>query len=268
MENWIRRQLFTITDEGPCLRFVLKHITSGKKASEVLSLPVPEQAGSDFVTELINELEATAVSDAGGVGGVQSYIIQSFFTKSKTRPGARFTFRVQGENEEDIDGEFSSEPPTLRGQLSQTQRHLEAVMRTSTMNTGHVMAMMQRTINRLADQNEALADDKLKTLEVLESLHSQKHERDLETRKAAHREELVEKGFDKLGLLMPVVVNKLTGRKMLPETASSKEMMISAFLESLSPEQLDKISSTLEPEQMAAFAQAAQQFMAPEKPED
>ncbi|MFH1010994.1 MAG: hypothetical protein V1784_07150 [bacterium] len=211
---------------------------------------MPAKTDDDFLVSAINDIEANSEADAGGIGGIQSYVVLAFFEDEPDKPLARFTFRVAGDNEED-EGEISSEPPNRIGITSQLMRHNEAIMRTGTIATGQVVAVMQRTIASLSEANERLTTQRLESFQLIEELQSQKHERDLMASREAMKQQMIRETFEKATLLLPVVVNKLTGKTLLPERKSGQEIMIKEFMNSLTPEQANGLQNILKPEQLA-----------------
>jgi hypothetical protein len=141
-------------------------------------------------------------------------------------------------------------------------RHMEAIMRTSVMVQGEVMRNQTRMIERLAQQNEVLQAKHMETIELIEELHSKKHEREVKTIEVAAKVERENEVASKLMLLAPVVVNKIAGKKLLPETASPEQIQVDQFLESFTQEQMLKMQSVLSPSQLLVVMelyQAAQQ---------
>lgn len=260
-EAWLRKQLFIARDEGTCNKLVLKHIQIGNKlGNEVACLRVPAAVNDDFLVTAINEVEAAAAADAGGIGGTQSYIVQAFFENDADKALARFTFRVAGDDEEDENDGLNSEPPNRIGLTSQLMRHTEAIMRTGTMATGQVVAVMQRTIANLTESNERLMAQRMESYQLIEELQSQKHERDLLTSREAMKQQMIRETFEKATLLLPVVINKLTGKNVLPEKKTGGEIMIKEFMNSLTPEQGEKLQTILNPAQLTVVLSMMEGF--------
>jgi hypothetical protein len=63
-----------------------------------------------------------------------------------------------------------------------------------------------------------------------------------------------DKIFEKLSLLVPVVINKLAGQKVF-NTDDPSVLMLKSFAESMSVEQFQRIQSTLTPEQSILLGQ-------------
>ena len=254
-EKWARGQVYNEREDfGKCVRFVLRHLTSGTKAgSEVLTIDTKDP-DDDKLTDWRIELEAAATQDASGIGGLQSYVVQSFFEHSKTHV-ARFTFRVDAGNEDEEGDVNTTEGPTATGLTAQLMRHNEALVRTSILGTQQVVQTLQRTVTRQSEMLEKLFDEKIENLSSIEDLLSKKHERELTTKKQERDDEMRAQLLDSAKLLLPVVVNKLSGKKLLPEPQSEKEAMLAALISQLQPEQFDGILKILTPAQQLAMVE-------------
>lgn len=262
-EHWIRKQVFIIADDGKCTKLVMRHVTSASRTGQiVLSVEVPEDVDDGWVTTTKEELINIAQADSEGIGGTQGYIILSYHGESAT-PSARFTIKMH--STADVDGDdISTEPPNQKGLLGQTMRHLEAVMRTSAMMQASTLSATQRMMGQQEMIIEKLIKEKFDNIDVVETLLSQKSDREIEQAKAAHALEMQDKIVDTVQLLLPVALNKLkgNGQKMLPEKASGIDQQIAAIADTITTDQLTKMQQVFEPAQLMAildlFSQAKQ----------
>ena len=268
LNQWIRKQLYVERDEGQPARFVLKHVGAGNKlGSEVCAIAVPKnpaQRGDDFVEATIGEIESTANQDAGGLGGVQSYVVQAYFV-GEDKPLARYTFKVQGADDDDEGGSMSSEPPNKVGITSQLMRHQEAIFRTAVMSNSQVVGTLMRQNQVLADMVEKFMQDRVQTIDVLEQMMSRKQERDLEVQRSTAKQAMLQDAFEKLMTLAPIVVAKIAGKGTMPGAESALEVQIKGLLETITPDQFDALSGTLKPEQQMALAELYQGLQDAEK---
>lgn len=255
--GWIRKQLF-VDRNGQCVRLSLRHILpNGKLGAEICDYDRPAKLDDGAIESLASEIMAAAEADAGGSNGpVESYALLAFF-EGKDKP-FRFRFRVQTESEQDEDDGYSTEPPTKNGLIGQAMRHQEATMKAFTAMVGSSLGNMQRMLDTTVGSLNTMMDDKIKLLSLVEELTSRKHERELETSKQDHALAMKEAAFEKLASLAPVVVNRLAGRKMLPEAQSPQAAMMRSFMSTLEPEQLEQISRVLKPEQMIVLGEVIQ----------
>lgn len=247
-------------DAGNCQKFLLKHVNANAKQNEVQTFDcrsIHKQSDGDkrdtFIDQIINAIEEAAHDDAESLGGHQKYLLLAYYQNS-TKPLARCGFRVDaGDDDDDSDEELASEPANAKGLVAQAMRHQEGNFRTSVMATNHVINMMQRTIDTQQETINTLLASKMDTIKLVEDLVSQRHERDLAAAEQKAlldmKENLVKKGM----LLAPLVVNKLAGKKIMPEDMSSKEALLSEFAKSLTQEQVLAIHQQLNPAQAAAM---------------
>jgi hypothetical protein len=258
LEHWLRKQVYIEREEGRCERFTLRHVLpTGKAGNEVLTQTVPDQLQESTCEGIAQEFETAASSDASGLGGVQTYVIQAICGE-EGKSVARMTFRVAGEDDNADDDSMSSEPATKTGLTAQAMRHTEAIMRNSVMMQGQVYGNMQRMLDSAMGALNDTLNEKLAMVKLIEDLATEKHRRELETKKEEHSMMLKTAAYEKLALLAPGMINKLSGKKLLPEAASPVELGIRAFADSLTPQQLEVISQTLHPEQMIALGSILQ----------
>ena len=259
-ESWMRNQIYMNTDGGACKRLVLRHVTGASRiGNSVLNIEVPttlegEEGLSDvWIEETCKQIEDTAQGDADGAGGQNNYQVQSYHGESD-KPSARFSLKMHGAVDLDND-DVSSEPANKTGLIAQTMRHLEAVMRTTTIVQANALSTMQRTQARQEQMIEKLIDEKFQNITVVESLLSQKNERDMAQAHAVQKMEMQEKVVDKLMLMAPLALNsfmakKNNGQKLLPEEASQTEIQIASLADTMTMDQVEKLTGVLTPEQM------------------
>lgn len=262
LENWICVQLFGDTD-GKCTRFELRHLAMGQKKGKIVcSIKVPLEYDEGHSDEILRELEAMSEADATGMGGTQVYVALAFFGGRKTE-GARYPFRATNAD----DDEILSEPPTGTGMIAQAQRHLESVMRINTLGQSQVISVLTRMVERLDVENSNLQKGRIETVEIFEELMSKRHDREMDMLREERRGRLLDTMADKVETLMPVIANKLSGQRLLPEPDHGREM-VKTFIGSLEKDQLEQMSGILRPEQAVLFATAAEQFMKEKEAEE
>ncbi len=269
LEHWIRRQVYDDTDrpEGRCFRLVLKHLGASRREGQEISgyrVPPAKKCDENWILETVNRLEADSMADAGGIGGVQSYVVLSLFEKSGERPLARFTFREAGHDEVFDDDE--SEPATKTGHVAQMMRHNEAIMRIATVASGQALSYLQRVNASQGETIEKLIAERMANFEVVETLKSQHFERALILEKERNQDKRTQDAFEKLMALAPVVVNKIAGKRLLPEHTTPEKEMLKSLLESLTPAQFESLQTILKPEQAVLIASMMEQFSREEPP--
>jgi len=272
VKRWLEKHLWATREEGPVTKVVVKHLDANGRAGkeDVWACAIPHEGDSvtipeEEVTDLVNDMQTSCYDDAEGMAaGLQRYKILCY-VKHKSNAHSRFTFAMSGANDE-VDDTGVSEPATGKGLLGQLMRHNEAIMRTAVMSTNQNMAMMQRTIGRQNEHIEKLLEDRRETFEVTEDLKSQRHDRELASLQMENQEKRYSEMFDKASLLLPAVVNRVAGKKLLPENVSPMQDMLKGLAESLTEDQLAKIMPTLKPEQQIALLEFMDMSQGANKP--
>lgn len=259
LTHWLRLEIFKDTKLGRCVRFCVRHIANSKLGSEILDVEAPEGADDNWIGSFVADVESHVEMDAGGLGGTQAYCILAFRAKEPDKATGRHTFRITVD--EDVNDEpLNTEGPNKTGLVAQSMRHTEAMMRYSTVAIGQVIANQSRTIERLSAENEALLKQHARTFEVLEELQSHKHEREIEIRKAEFKEQVTRDMVNKAGLLLPSLVNRVVGKRLLPERTTPLEESIKQFMSSLTEDQMMTLAGVLTPEQQIALGSVVQSF--------
>lgn len=265
-EAWLRRHLYNERDEQRCSRFVLHHMgAAGKLGSEVFTIPadIPE----DRIEVTAEEVFEAGEADANGIGsGLQTYVVLAFYGSNKKHNG-RFTFRARGDEDDWGDGGETTEPPTTQGAMAQSMRHTETIMRTSIPGWGAAFQSLQHMVSQQSQVITDMMDDRFKTAELIEALTTAKHERELELLRETRKDETQRQLLESFKPMIPVVMNKLAGKKMLPE-ANPQSMMLKELFKTMKPEQLEAIQGALTPQQAMIVLSLAQNYVGPDKPED
>lgn len=264
-EAWLRRHLYNERDEKRCSRFVLHHMgATGKLGSEVFTIPadIPEER----IEATAEEVFEAGEGDASGIGGgLQTYVVLAFYGDNKKHNG-RFTFRARGDEDDWDDGGETTEPPTTQGAMAQSMRHTESIMRTSTAAMGSSFQGLQHMVTQQSQIIADFMDDRFKTAELIESLTTAKHERELELLREARKDETQKQLLENFKPMIPVVMNKLAGKKMLPE-ADPQSMMLKELFKTMKPEQLATIQGALTPQQAMIVLSLANNYVGTDEPE-
>jgi len=262
LERWIRQQVFLDDEEkGRCKKLVLKHVAGGRYGSEILSLPVPRKAVDDgWFEEACNQIEIRIADDAEGLGGMQTYSVLSYYDKRADKPGSRFTIRETSADDNLEDAE--SEPPTKTGIITQMMRHNEAAIRISLMSVGQVLTALKSANARQADLIEKMTTEKLANIETMERLRSEEVERRILLQKAETDEKMKGEIFDKLATLLPIAINRISGKNLLPAKKTAMEAVAQGLVESITPEQLEQLQTVFQPNQLVALMEIFQGLQA------
>lgn len=275
LQTWLRECLFTIVenDDGG-LRFarvIARHLLKGNhRGEEVFTVEVPKKAGEDWCDIAAMEMWSKLQTETANLGGLQKYALYAYHTGDNEAHTSRFIVRLQGYNEEDEGGEgLNSENPDKAGLVSQAMRHAEVYAKAM---SGMVMGLMsgyQTTLSRQAAMIEKLMDDKLEGMEVIQEMLSAKDERDVKLIQAKAKAKGVEELVGKLGVLLPAVANKISGKELFPVQESTVMMTTKAVLTSIMSDQekVDRLMAMLSPEEGIALMNLYESVSARDKEE-
>lgn len=251
----LRKWLVRTVEREPIDRFVIRHDTG----SEIATIRADE--GGTFerterqIDELATELSERVFEDAIGLGGLQRYIIAAY---SGDRAVTRLPVR---ENADASRGgpapgdPIDSEPPTEKGLLSQTMRHLEISERTHATAIANIFAMQTRMLREKDERIGHLEERHWDTVVAAEQLVSDHHRRELENRAADQKAEAMREVLGTFLQLAPTAANKMAGRALLPEKTSPALVGLRAFVGTMKAEQLEALKFVLTPAQLETFTE-------------
>lgn len=251
LDTWLRRQLFG--DSGPPTQLRVKHVVGDRGGGDVGQVNVKPDVTADDVADIISELDLICSGDVEAVEGFQRYMVQAVGEDGKQR--ARVVLKYCGDEGDDELRGLDSEKPDSKGLASQAMRHAEAMMKMLIASTGHTIQMQRGVIESQQDRMNAMEQRYWDCVETMETLAGQKHERELEMKKEETKQRITEEVAEKSMLLLPAVVNKITGKQTMPEKISPAEMMVRGLMETMSEEQVQALAKILTPEQQIVVFQ-------------
>lgn len=269
LQQWLREQLYSIVegDDGAqrFARVVVRQLTKGnKKGEEAFSVDVPRKAGDDWCDTAALEIHGKLQNEVASLGGLQKYVIYAYHSGDFETHTARFIVRLQGLTEEDEEDGFNSEGPDKQGLVSQSMRHSEASNRTMVALVQGIAGTFQSTISRLTAMNEKLLDDKMQMVELMQDLQEDRDNREAKALSAKAKAKGIQELIGKLGVLLPAVANRVSGKPIFPVEDSSLMMMVRALFTSMAanPERLEKLMGMLSAEEGIAFMNLYEQISA------
>lgn len=204
----------------------------------------------DEITEfIISEIE----QDCKNFNGFQAYSLFYFTEKGGQDPRGRLIVKIAGNQEEDPYEITGTEPATEKGQISQSMRHVEALMRITLQNVNSQMSFYERRLESQERILERSAEREIRILELIGNLEDRKLERDLEHKRLERSEKVKDKLMGKIDMFLPVLA-----AKMLPSSAPANgvnglDPRLMPLLESLTEEQMHKLFETLTDDQRASL---------------
>lgn len=208
---------------------------------------------------LWRNVEGAAQADADLLGGAQRY--QIVCLSGKDHLGRRL-FVCEGRSEAGAIGTHSAESALVTQLLRANYDKDRFILHTFQA----VMQPMRSELERITARCEKLElrdDERAKTFEAA---RSEQHSRDLATHLAKHQVDMTQEVVHGLKMLLPWAVNEVSGQKMLPTSGlPPHEQSLQGLLESIRPDQLEKLKETLTPQQTITILKLHQHYCSPQK---
>jgi len=138
-------------------------------------------------------------------------------------------------------------------------RHVEAIQRTGTVATGHLFNIMQGEMRRIAEKNEKFAQQQIDFLVLMQELLDNSHERRLKEKTEESRLATKDSVLALLSSLVPVIINRVAGKPVVPEQNRSL-MLMSNLLENLEPAQQSAFFESLTTPQKIALSEVLSEY--------
>jgi hypothetical protein len=166
-----------------------------------------------------------------------------------SRPKMSFMLHAESDGGEGAGVLGEDEPPTERGVLAQSMRHLEVTQRTLTTVYQSALGTMSNMIRDMSEENRGLRTDRVKHLSELESARNEQTERELAAHLAASAEERKDLALQKVLAFLPVAASRLIGsgggsgskETKASDTGAAMSMLAGELAESIDQAQLMKL---------------------------
>ena len=257
ISDWIREHVaMAVSGRGRCKRLVLRHMSlESKPQGDVNSFNIPQDEGLAGETDmLVNKVVDAAQRDANDFegGGIQKYALYAYYTDDQNYV-PRKIFRVAADDEVSRDVN-PSEPPTERGLVAQTMRHLEAVMKTAVVSYGTTVENLTRQVRDYQESKKVTDQQTVDLMLLVQANINEAHRRRLDERKEEMEMGIKEGLFEHLKMAIPIILNRIAGKPLLPEQDKGF-MLMAALLENLRPEQQAFLRESLDPPQAAVLGE-------------
>jgi hypothetical protein len=248
------------SDLGKCYKFSVVHFSVNRKPQgDVGTIPITATLGSDVngIDALVSQVVQIAQEDANNLHqGIQLYAVFAHYPKNPNyRPRHFFRVAANEEYDPETSGNDPSEPANEKGLVSQLMRHNESIMRTSIMNTSYLLDTLRQ---ENASQREFLSRQAEQSVEmgalIQETLDNATARR-ISERDAESKQGMMAAVFEHLKMIFPVILNKLAGQKITPETDPSFQLLASLFEGMTSEQQQILCTQFLNPAQTAVFSE-------------
>jgi hypothetical protein len=254
--DWIREHVaMPVAGRGKCRRIVLRHVNlENKPQGDVGAFNIPQDEGLAGETDMIvNKIVDASQRDANDFeGGIQKYALYAYYSDDQNYV-PRKIFRVAADDEVTRDVN-PSEPPTERGLVAQTMRHLEAVMKTATVSVGVTVENLARQVREGQEAKKVTDQQTIDLMLLVQENINEAHRRRLDERREEMEMGIKEGLFEQLKVAIPIILNRISGKPLLPEQDKSF-MLMAALLENLRPEQQAFLRDSLDPPQAAVLGE-------------
>jgi len=264
VQTWLRECLFLITEDDDAARFsrVAAHqlqAGSNKRGEHVFTVDVPKKASEDWCDTAGLEIYGKLQTETANLGGLQKYALYAYHSGDNEAHTSRFVVRIQGLDDEEATPTDASVKNDLTQQL---MRHAEAYAKIMAGSMTGIVASYQSMVARQSTMIEKLMDDKLGSIETVQTLLDQKEERDINLMQAKTKADGMKNLIGRLGLLLPAVANRVAGKPIFPVEDTAMMMMVKSLFTSLAanPDKLEKLMNTLGPEEAVAFMNIYEQL--------
>lgn len=264
--NWLwKLTLNHIESEGELPRQIeLKRVTldggaitlSTRRKLKSLDEIATKEKCFDFVADFL----LAAVDDASMFDTPQRYHLNATFQSEEDllSPGVR----IKGEQRsEDFEG---GEPPNMRGAFAQVMRHNEVLQRQVSV----VIESMRQSIIAKDQTIAKLEERRWQVWEELEEARTMRHERDIEMQKERSKEERKERMLNTVMPMVPVVANKLMGKRALPEEKHPMVEMIKEAFAQMTPDEIQRVAAVLPVEKQIVLFSLFEKVLTEEKPDE
>jgi hypothetical protein len=235
LTQWLERQV-----ADGATRVLLRQKTDEGGEQLVREFPL---AGEDPTT-LADMIQRRAHDDGRHFRGHSLYGVFAYRERDYLD---RYFFGVDGE---ETHPHFGQREANLSGVTSQLMRHNEANARLAIGQTLDVIGHYKVLLTAREKRIEELEAKYWKVVELYERLTSLQHERELEVKRLEQADKRQDFLREKLDMLAPVLMAKI-----VPGATKGAlgEELVRQFLKSLSPEQMQSIVGSLNPEQAAVI---------------
>ena len=269
IQRWMTAVVFGPSTPAGGLRLCLSHAPiDGQRLLRTWELEsIPEQQA---FRDLVEEIDSTAAEEARELGlSTQRFVLRA--TSTEGRELGSLSLRYAATTS--VSGEpgflLDSEPATREGQVALSMRHTNTAFQLLGDGYRTILDVLNRRFAEQDRQLERSQEAQSKVYETMAELAEKRFEREVfaETKKKElevelHREVaqldrsqmLTKLAVDRVGPLVPALLNRLLGQGTVPAATTSREEMLTSIFETLSEEQLAGIQSVLNPSQMANLA--------------
>ncbi len=278
IQRWLTAVVFGPSTPAGGLRLTLHHapIDEGQRLLRTWELEsIPEK---EVFHDLVEGIDGEAAEDAKQLGwGGQRYVLGATAADGRALGSLTLRYSATTPTSGESGAFLDSEPASARGQVALAMRHTDGAYRLLSDGYEKILDALSRRLgqqdqlldksmsmqNRIYDtmvdlaekrfEREVFAETKKKELEI--ELHK-------EVAQIDRNQMLAKLAFDRVGPLLPGLLNRILGQGTVPAATTSREEVLASILESLTQEQFAGLQSVLNPSQLANLAMLIEELQA------
>lgn len=280
--EWIRKLAVDLTPEGTITRLELLHSIEGDMGERLSTVEMADREPDEDPDDLAQELWDEACQDATTrpQGSFQRYTCRAFRADS-TEPEEQKAFTMTGRAVSAMTG-GSTEPPTVRGELSMNMRHadnLHAMMlRMTEATAGTAVTQLQKE----REENDRLRAASYEFAKLREEMLDRSQEREIRRAEFETSQARTAQLMGVVTNLLPVVLAKFVTPPSLPQAtaqavsplgvapeqaiaqaaptvepvaAVARDAAVGQLLSTVTPEQMQVLMGTFDEAQTIAFVE-------------
>lgn len=266
VDRFIEETLARTDVPGRLRKLVVCHVIKGNKlGDEIRAVSVPETTDEDWRAATSVKIAEQASAEAVALSsGIQRYAVLALF-EGDDKPRGRTIITAAGSDVDD--GALDTEGPDQQGLVTQAMAQTRFFAQAFGRSSVQQIHTLQTSVDKLTKENEELRAERSKFMKTWEEIQSARHERELELVREQGKQRIMQQTADKIALLIPVAINHMAGRKLLPENAPER-MLVQAFAQRLTPEKLQRLASSgaFDEAELVAFLNIMQSLAGPPAP--
>lgn len=264
LERYLRNCVRVLRDNGQCVRLELTRVEDDHTNRRLNDWPCPDRACEDEeLAALVQEICDYARTDAEAYDVGSRYLVLGYYGSDLDKHGSSSApLSYAGAANSDA-GTLAASPDRLVGML---MRHLENRERSYAHSMATIVDTQTRLLRSAEERYDRLQARTLEAHEIVSAIDDRRHSQAVELSESTARKDAIEAITRKILPAIPVVINKLAGKTILP--TNSPLNVVKGLFESLKPHQIETIMAVLEPEQVAALSESAAVLQSSEKSDD
>jgi hypothetical protein len=243
--KWVRKAVEVGRNGVVANAFKIIHASVGNSGTEVEEWSRPFGEIGDLAQQMIDTINRDS---EGMEEHTVTYHILPFFGES-TKPLGRYPVKIDNINYNDPETSslLPQEGAHPKGLLAQNQRHLEGLWKLTAGSIHEAMRRLSEENASLREQVKSMGDMHLQMVQMREDLLDRKQERQIKAERAASAEHMKTMLIQQLLPFLPIVVNKIQGKRVLPEAIHPDVEQFKVFLSGIKEDELGVLVQTFGP---------------------